>query len=416
MKCERLEVNSRTHLTQRAICDQIALFFWSGKIIMSSRLISQTPVTAACQAVLHLSGIKGLGLKSFHQLHRYFGSAEAILNASRDELTASGIKPRLVQAIEILRSVDVSAADPRLDLLLDWLQSERHHLICLEDPGYPVALLEIFCPPPLLYIKGNLSVFSPSSIAVVGSRRPTLGGQRNAYRFGRELAENQVVVTSGLAIGVDTYAHQGVLSAAGIGCAVLGSGLDCVYPRQNQSLAEALCERGALVSEQALGVPAAPSNFPRRNRIISGLSSGVLVVEAGVKSGSLITASFALEQNRDVFAIPGPIDSTMSGGCHALIKQGGMLVETVEDILQTLSTAFPLQRSADCNAKADAKVLPEGLTTEELRLINLIGRQVVSFDELMFSMSMAVSDLTNLLMSLELKGILSSAAGGYQRL
>jgi DNA processing protein len=384
--------------------------------MMLSPLLAQAPLSSACKAVLQLSGIKGLGLKSFHQLHRHFGSAGAILNASFDALSASGLKPKLLHAIEDLRSNDAPASALVFDTLLEWLQQNNHYLVCLEDPDYPASLLEIFCPPPLLYIKGNLSVFAAPSIGVIGSRRPTMAGQRNAYRFGRALAEQNITVTSGLAIGVDTFAHQGVLSVSGAGCAVLGSGLDCIYPRQNQALASELCEHGALVSEMALGVHAAPANFPRRNRIISGLSRGVLVVEAGVKSGSLITAGFALEQNRDVFALPGPIDSPLSGGCHALIKQGAMLVETVDDILQTLSvTEKGLVPCAHNRVNTFAET-PEGLTQDELTLVKLIGRQTVSFDELMVSMNMDVSRLTNLLMSLELKGILSSAVGGYQRL
>ena len=386
---------------------------------MNTHLFSGTSASPACFSVLQLAAIKGLGLKSFHHLYQHFGSSSAILSAPLEQLIASGVKPRLAYAIEAQRSVDDLSLAREHALLLEWLEQKDQHLVCLEDQVYPSGLLEIFCPPPLLYIKGNLAAFQPVSLAIVGSRRPTLAGQRHARRFAQALAERDIVVSSGLAIGIDTFAHQGALAVDGLSCAVLGSGLDCIYPKQNQQLAQALCERGALVSEMALGMQALPANFPRRNRIISGLSKGVLVVEAGLKSGSLITAEFALEQNREVFAIPGPIDSPLARGCHALIKQGAVLVDEVDDIVHALAAQHggaPLAIGA--KEFAGAKVSTADLApleADEQMLVNLIGHQTVSFDDLMHRLNMDVSALTNVLMSLELKGILNSSPGGYQR-
>lgn len=386
---------------------------------MTAHLFSGTSVSSACFSVLQLAGIKGLGLKTFHHLFQFFGSSCGILSASLEALIASGIKPKLAHAIDAQRSVEAMHFVRHHGILLEWLQQEDHHLICLEDAAYPPALLEIYCPPPLLYIKGCLDVFDSVSLAIVGSRRPTLTGQRHAGRFAQALAEHDMVVTSGLAIGIDTFAHQGALAVDGVSCAVLGSGLDCIYPKQNQRLAMALCERGALVSEMALGVKALPANFPRRNRIISGLSKGVLVVEAGLKSGSLITAEFALEQNRDIFAIPGPIDSSLSSGCHSLIKQGAVLVENIEDILHVLQAQHCYTPEGESTKVVPGNKLSAAdlanLDADQQMLVNLIGHQTVSFDDLMHQLQMDVSALTNLLMSLELQGILISSPGGYQR-
>lgn len=385
---------------------------------MHRQLLSGTRISPACILVLQLAGITGLGLKSFHQLHQCFGSVDAILRASFEELLATGIKPKLARAVDSLRSTP-STENQYHRRLEAWLAHDDQHILCLEDGAYPPSLLEIFCPPPLLYVKGDLTAFLLPSIAIVGSRHPTINGQHYAGRFARALAERNIVVTSGLAIGIDTCAHQGALAGNGVSCAVLGAGLDCLYPKQNQKLAMALAENGALVTEMALGVKALPANFPRRNRIISGLSKGVLVVEAGLKSGSLITADFALEQNRDVFAVPGPIDSALSKGCHSLIKQGAFLVEDVEDILQVLESQKHYVRLDEVKAKL-ASFTPginlDLLNSDEQAVLKLIGHQLVSFDELMQSMSMDVSALTHTLMTLELKGILRAEAGGYQRL
>tara|TARA_R110001592_G_scaffold238227_2_gene497804 strand:+ start:107825 stop:108976 length:1152 start_codon:yes stop_codon:yes gene_type:complete len=373
------------------------------------------PVSPACLAVLQLSSIKGLGLKSFHLLYDYFSSAEKVLQASYEELLQAGIKPKLAKQLVESESSAMSLSEPYLERLFEWASIDDNYVLCIDDELYPSSLKEIYCPPPLLYIKGQLNAFSLMSVGVVGSRRPTLSGQLQAKEFSRQLAQMKVCVTSGLAIGVDTYAHQGALEVEGVSCAVLGSGLESIYPRQNRTLAMALQERGVLVSELALDVAALPANFPRRNRIISGLSKGVLVVEAGLKSGSLITANFAIEQNRDVFAVPGSIENPLSKGCHALIKQGAFLAENVDDILSVLgpdqSSFKPLKALSSKSTKDFSH-----LNADEQKVVSVLGNQSTSFDDLLHCLGMDVGQLNTLLVMLELKGELSAVAGGYQRL
>ena len=373
------------------------------------------PVSSACLAVLRLSNIKGLGLKSFHLLYDYFSSAEKVLQASYEELIQSGIKPKLARQISDQNEVVTGFLDPSFDRLFEWVSADNNYVVCLEDIIYPPNVREIFCPPPLLYFQGQLAAFDLTSVGVVGSRRPTLSGQLQAKEFSRQLAQMNVCVTSGLAIGVDTFAHQGALEVGGVSCAVLGSGLDSIYPRQNKKLAMELKEKGILVSELALDVAALPANFPRRNRIISGLSKGILVVEAGLKSGSLITANFAIEQNREVFAVPGSIDNPLAKGCHSLIKQGAYLVENANDILNVLGPDISVFNKVKVSALKTEKDFSH-LNSEEQKVISVLGNQSTSFDDLLHCLGMDVTQLNTLLVMLELKGELSAVAGGYQRL
>lgn len=368
------------------------------------------PVSDSCLAVLQLSHIKGLGLKSFHQLFDYFATAENILLSPYEELIKSGIRPKLARLIADQKMPVEQVVGHYFNRLLEWASKQNNYLVCLDDELYPPSLKEIHYPPPLLYLQGQVSAFDIDSIAVVGSRRPTLAGQKHAALFSHQLAEMGYCVTSGLAIGVDSYAHRGAIDADGVSCAVLGSGLESIYPKQNQKLAIEIQEQGVLVSELALDMNALPANFPRRNRIISGLSKGTLVIEAGLKSGSLITAEFALEQNREVFAIPGSIDNPLSKGGHSLIKQGATLVDDVEDIINVVgghSYTKPIVSKLSDYSR---------LTMDEQKIISVLGHQSTSFDDLLHCLGMDVGELNNLLVVLELKGLLSSVAGGYQRL
>tara|TARA_R110002072_G_scaffold45422_5_gene126319 strand:+ start:3429 stop:4577 length:1149 start_codon:yes stop_codon:yes gene_type:complete len=372
------------------------------------------PVSGSCLAVLQLSHIKGLGLKSFHLLYDYFVSAEEILQASYEELLKSGLKPKLARLIAEQKT-PLERLGPYFDRLLAWADKPNNYLVCLDDELYPSSLKEIYCPPPLLYLQGRIKAFEHDAIAVVGSRRPTLAGQKHAALFARQLAEIGYCITSGLAIGVDSYAHRGAVDAPGVSCAVLGSGLESIYPRQNKKLAIEIQDQGVLVSELALDISALPANFPRRNRIIAGLSKGTLVIEAGLKSGSLITAEFALEQNRDVFAVPGSIDNPLSKGGHSLIKQGATLVDDIEDIISVIGSKNNIDRR--CPQTAISKQADYShLTMDEQKLISVLGHQSTSFDDLLQCLGMDVSELNKLLVMLELKGLLSSVAGGYQRL
>lgn len=238
------------------------------------------------------------------------------------------------------RSVALALARGPLEDLVEkthrWCEDPAHHVIALADARYPKALRTIADPPPVLYAHGCVDLLDAPSMAVVGSRNATAQGQRDAEAFARELSSVGLCIVSGMALGIDAAAHRGGLASIGSSVAVLGTGIDIVYPKTNRALAHALAASGCLLSEFPLGTPSVSGNFPRRNRLISGLARGVLVVEAGKPSGSLITARFALEQGREVFAVPGSIHSALSKGCHDLIKQGARLVEHADEILEEL--------------------------------------------------------------------------------
>ena len=387
-------------------------------------------ISTACHTVLKLSAIKGLGLKTFHFLYQEFGSVEAIVQAEFSQLQSLGIKSAICRSISKVSSGPSTAGT--IDKILSWANQKNQYVLCLEDQDYPSQLKEIYCPPPVIYLKGQLSAFHLPSVAVVGSRKPSVSGIDHAFTFARDLSLSGLCINSGLAIGIDGAAHQGALQSDGVTCGVLATGLDIVYPKQHYSLAEQIIEKGALVSEMSLGALPIPSSFPRRNRIISGLSHGVLVVEASLKSGSLITANYALEQNREVYAIPGSIDNPVSAGCHALIKQGAQLVETASDILEEVSlgqSSFQIgskplsaiksvqisdkivvkqQQSSDIN-------LYEHLLEPEKTVMHYVGFQCVSFDLLVHHTALPIHELTHLLVGLELKGELCCVPGGYQR-
>ncbi|MFT7371494.1 MAG: DNA processing protein [Oleiphilaceae bacterium] len=378
-------------------------------------------ISPTCLSILQLSAIKGLGLKTFHHLHRELGSVDNILLAGRDRLNELGLKQSINQAICDLASATRTYTHSfEIEQAIEWASFDRHYLLSIEDSDYPYRLKEIYCPPPVIYVKGCLDAFDQPAVALVGSRNASISGAQNAFSFARDFALAGFCVYSGLALGIDAAAHQGALYANGATCAVLGTGLDVIYPKQHIKLAEEITEKGVLISEMNLGAKPVPANFPRRNRIISGLSQGVLVVEASLKSGSLITASYAVEQNRDVFALPGPIDSPVSKGCHALIKQGARLVETVDDILGEWVHEARKQvssESVDDNSTSTSSADKfEHLSPDESLVMINIGYSRVSFDVLAHHTNLDVGQLTHLLISLELKGELSSVPGGYQRI
>ncbi|MHB8744379.1 MAG: DNA-processing protein DprA [Sulfuricaulis sp.] len=290
---------------------------------------------------LTLQRLPGAGSDTLHDLLEYFGSVENIFSASRGQLEKSHAVMRV--AIDaILSGPDDTALKPALD----WLAEPRHHLIVWSDPDYPSLLREIPDPPAMLYVLGDRCLLARPQLAIVGSRNPTPMGRDNARAFAANLAGAGLVITSGLALGVDGAAHRGALEAGGKTIALAGTGLDRVYPSAHRDLAHDISRHGALVSEFPLATPPRPENFPRRNRLISGLSLGTLVVEAALQSGSLITARLASEQGREVFAIPGSIHSPQSRGCHALIRQGAKLVETAQDVLEELGPLVSVVRRA----------------------------------------------------------------------
>ena len=355
------------------------------------------------KAWLTLSLTRGLGGESARRLLKEFGSPDAVLSASISSLK-SVVKSDI--AAEISAGIDENA----IASALDWLEDSNNHIFTLADDDYPRALLNIPDPPLLLYVKGRPDLLNRSALAVVGSRNATPQGIGNAEAFARTLSDSGICVISGMAHGIDAAAHRGALRGQGSSIAIVGTGLDKVYPAANRELAHALAQHGALISEFPLGTPPLAANFPRRNRLISGMSAGCLVVEAGLQSGSLITARMALEHGRDVFAIPGSIHAPQSKGCHALIKQGAKLVETAQDILEELGELLSA-------TKRDMIEISASMNDSDSMLLDHIGFDPVDVDTLRARCGLTVAELSAMLLALELEGLISTLPGGlYQRI
>ncbi len=353
-------------------------------------------------AWLKLSQVSGLGNENARRLLQAFGSPTAIFAAPLSSLQQI-VKPAIASVICKHEDNHEDNKDFIMQAML-WLADESNHIITLADEEYPQALLNIPDPPFLLYVKGRLDLLNRSSLAIVGSRNATAQGIRNAETFAQALSETGLCVVSGMAQGVDTAAHVGGLRAQASSIAVVGTGLDRVYPTSNRELAHQLAKNGTLISEFPLGMPPLAQNFPRRNRIISGLSLGCLVVEASMQSGSLITARMALEQGREVFAIPGSIHSPQAKGCHALIKQGAKLVENPADILDELGWLS----SAANNSSSKQNPHP---------IFAYLGFDPIDLDSLSQLSGLTVEALSAILLQLELDGQIATLAGGmYQRL
>jgi DNA processing protein len=347
-------------------------------------------------AWLRLTLTPGIGGETQRKLLAAFGLPEAILAAGR--LAVRGIVGERGDAL-----FDFEAGEA-VDRSIAWAGLPGNHVVTLGDPRYPAALLEIPDPPTLLYVRGNPDLLARPGIAVVGSRNATPQGMQTAEAFARTLAGHGLSIVSGLALGIDAAAHRGALAAGGGTVAVIGTGADRLYPARNRELALAIAERGAIVSEFPLGTPAIAANFPRRNRIISGLVRGVLVVEAAPESGSLITARLAGEQGREVFAIPGSIHSPVARGCHKLIRQGAKLVETAQDILEELG------------APAMSAIPPAEPGTES-PLLAALGHDPCPLDTLVERTGLNAEELLPELLTLELSGLVATLPGNrYQRL
>lgn len=354
-------------------------------------------------AWLRLTLCNGIGGETQRKLLAAFGLPEAIFTAGLSAVR--GIVGN--KAADRLFASDDSEGVAQA---LAWAEGPEHHLLTLADSAYPQALLTTPDPPCVLYVRGDPTLLSTPSLAVVGSRNATPGGIQAAESFARTLAGNGLTVISGLALGIDAAAHRGALAAEGNTVAIIGTGIDRVYPARNRELALAIAEHGAIVSEFPLGTPALAANFPRRNRIISGLARGVLVVEAALQSGSLITARLAGEQGREVFAIPGSIHSPVARGCHQLIKQGAKLVETAQDILEELNwQAVETKPESDGDAglpSADADPVLAALGHDPCSLDDLVARSGLPADELLTA-----------LLTLELSGRVAPLPGNrYQRI
>jgi DNA processing protein len=352
----------------------------------------------------------GVGAVTFLQLLDQFGTAREILRTSPGHLQASGLSP---ETVACFRKPDRK----QIDRDLAWLDQPRNRLITCRDPDYPQLLLQIPDSPPLLYTHGNVDILSSLQFSMVGSRNPTVSGRRTASEFAGCLALAGLTITSGLALGIDAASHSGALDAGKPTIAVMGTGLDRVYPASHRDLAHRIAELGALVSEYPIGTPPRPENFPRRNRIISGLSLGTLVVEAATRSGSLISARCAADQGREVFAIPGSIHNPLSRGCHALIRQGAKLVETAQDILDELgSLAAASTVTTRSGVAMSAEQTPE-LADDYMQLLESMGYSHTSVDMLVETSGLTPAVVSSMLLQLELKGFIASGPGGlYNRL
>ena len=369
-------------------------------------------------AWIRLSLTDGIGPQTARELLSRFGLPEDIIGAGFPALQKC-VPEKLAYA---LTGAPSEAMQQQIDRTLAWAEVEGNHILTLADDSYPKALLSISDPPPLLYAKGRVALLSRPALAIVGSRSATVQGMQNAERFAQTLSASGLTVVSGLALGIDAAAHLGALAAsasgdAGSTIAVTGTGLDLVYPARHHALAHRIAVEGCLVSEYPLGTQAMASNFPRRNRLISGLGIGVLVVEAAMQSGSLITARSATEQGRDVFAIPGSIHSPLSKGCHLLIRQGAKLVESAQDIMEELrwqQMAAPASLPADTSTTAEHAVEHNAPLAQ---LLALAGHDPVSIDQLVERSGLPAADVQTAMLALEMQQQVELLPGGqYRRL
>jgi DNA processing protein len=359
-------------------------------------------------AWLYLCQTPGLNNQNIRFLLQHFGNAEAIFN--------SKVIQHLAKEDKLFRFVDLCRAQKakpdikkKIQQALFWKQQKHHHIVTLRCKAYPSLLKEIPDPPLLLYVAGTLEALAEPQIAMVGSRKATPGGRAMAKHLAGDLVSAGYSVCSGLALGIDSESHRGALEKQGISVAVLGSGIDQVYPQANKNLAYELVKKGAIVSEFPLGTAPKPWHFPRRNRIISGLSQGVVIVEAALKSGSLISARYALEQGREVFAVPGSPHNPQAKGCHDLLKNGAKLVENAADIIEELGAFIKLEHerqqihndSTSCLAN-DARIL-----------LNHIDYETTSVDALIRQTNFNAEQISGLLIELEIEGLIISRQGGY---
>lgn len=396
---------------------------------------------------LALYTIPRCGLTTVLTLLKTFSTPKEILLASREALLNAGASASL---INYLHHPDWKS----VELCLRWLEKPQRYILPWGDTRYPMLLREIPYPPLILFVTGELSVLQQRQLAIVGARYPSPTGLEIAYQFANELSERGFAITSGLARGIDGAAHQGALAANGTTIAVLGSGLDNIYPNCHQSLAQTILKKGGVLLSEFLpcSLPKA-AHFPRRNRIISGLSLGVIVIEASLKSGSLITAAYALEQGREVFALPGSIRNSLSQGCHALLKEGATLIENCEDVVQGLSFLSNLiskrmvgnKALFDKSTKKLVSTVEQGhefighnkgqdrvlnktdelnpaqrldiatLDSQDIKLVECLGFETTSVDTLIARTGLRVDKLLARLLTLELQGYISVVPGGYVR-
>ena len=360
---------------------------------------------------LLLSLMPGLGPIKTQRLLQCFGSPERIVLAPQQEL-------RQLLSSKVADNICSRSSQQKINRQLQCTQhwygaSEAHHIITQNSHLYPDLLKELPDAPVVLYVIGNPSLLREPQIGIVGSRRPTPSGNRVAREFSEQLARSGLVITSGMAMGIDGTAHQGALSSYGGTVAVLGTGVDQIYPARHKDIYSLIASNGALVSEFPLGTTPYAGNFPKRNRIISGLSLGVLVVEAALESGSLISARMAAEQGREVFAVPGSVINPLSRGCHKLIRDGAVLVESADDILMELAPQLQLQMQTPGQSPVNRSKEIDPL---RLKVIESMGYDVISINDLSDICGIPCQELSVLLTEMELDGVIEATPGGFIRL
>ncbi|MEL6869767.1 MAG: DNA-processing protein DprA [Pseudomonadota bacterium] len=355
---------------------------------------------------LTLLSAAGIGAATIRGLFEHFSTIDQLFAASDPALGKAGLTARQLHA---LRNPDAE----RIDVARRWLEHERHEIITLRDTRYPNALTDLPDAPVALFANGDISLLETPALAIVGSRNPTRGGADNATQFAKFMANRGLVIVSGLATGVDAAAHSGALDCDGATIAVLGNGPDQCYPPGNRALQQRIAEHGLILSEYLPGQPPSASQFPARNRIISGLALGVLVVEATKRSGSLITARMAGEQGRSVFAIPGSIHNPLARGCHQLIRQGALLVEQADDIFSEIGPRLSMILSATpAPAVATQNAAAAVADDDYSAVLDAMGWDPVSIDELVRRTALTAAELSSMLLIMELEGRVEQHPGG----
>lgn len=353
---------------------------------------------------LAASHFRKVSVNKINKWITHLGSIEALFSATKEELREIGLKQTEIESIQ---KPDWKAVEQDIQ----WAQKPDCYLIVRSDVRYPALLRELNNDAPLvLYVRGQPAVLSRAQLAIVGTRNPTVMGKELASEFAKRLAKVGLIITSGLAQGVDAASHMGALHVNAPTIAVIGTGQNVIYPREHAKLAEKMIEQGAIVSEFPINEPPMALNFPRRNRIISGLSLGVLVVEAAIRSGSLITARFATEQGREVFAIPGSIHNPQARGCHKLIQQGAKLIEKVEDIMEEFKAHSGLFLPDVVESKTNSTAQ---LDQKTRNLLGLIGDEITTVDMLLRRSGLTVAEVSSMLLSLELRSYVQIVPGGY---
>jgi DNA processing protein len=352
-----------------------------------------------------LNSIKGIGPVRIKHLLKKYGSPEKVFQLSSSVLGRTGLFTE-----DIIKEVHDPELLKQAEKQLDWAESRNIQIMTLGDKNYPPLLKEIFAPPPVLFIKGSTKSFSKHCIGVVGMRQLGTYGKNATEHIVQGLVNYNISIVSGLALGIDSVAHKACLDNGGTTIAVLGCGVDKVYPASNRRLAEQIEEKGAIISEFPLGTPPLPYNFPQRNRIISGLCAGVLVVEARKKSGSLITAHYAMQQGRDVYAVPGSIFNDRSNGTFNLIKSGAIPVRSAKDILESIEVVTHAYSSSKIMTKV-VRISPELLNAEERAVMDVLSDEPLRMDQIAASANKDMTKLFTILLNLELKGAVKQVAG-----